>query len=95
MDNSLLHIALTCRRTHSLVMRDGPWWRQQQLHLTLRRPLIPLHKWTRILSNDDNGRAVMVQGFGVRQQAILRRLLGDAVFEREVAPKLPETRSVM
>ena len=44
-DNSLLAFAATSRRTHSLVMRDGPWWKQQCLYLEMCRPLVPMDKW--------------------------------------------------
>ena len=93
VDNSLLRFALCCRRTHSIVMSDGPWWKRQWLCLDLKSPLVPLHEWS-CLSRDNNTLALMVDGFGSRQQEVMRRLLGDEVYEDEVAPKLRESRSV-
>ena len=89
LNNSLLVFARCSRRTHSLVMRDGPWWRRHHLVLNMRQPLIPLVRWRRLTSNG-NTVALTVDGFGARQQAIVRRLLGDEVYEREVAQKLSE-----
>ena len=91
LDNSLLHFALCSRRTHSLVMADGPWWRQRRLHVNLRRPLISPKRWTLI---DERRVAVMVGGFPVRQQEVMRRLLGDEDYDQEVAPALTSIASV-
>ena len=94
IDDSLLDFALCSRRTHSLIMRDGPWWRNQgEYDVKMRQPLVALDKWT-LLSPDNDALALMVDGFGARQQAIVRRLVGDAVYEREVAPRLVEMRAV-
>ena len=93
-DNSLLLFARCCRLTHSLVMRDGLWWRVQSVQLEVSQALVPWGKWSPFAYRDRT-LAVLVDGFGARQQAILRRLVGDKVYEREVAPKLRETRTVM
>ena len=91
-DNSLLELAFCCRRTYSLLMRDGPWWMQQsRLSIEMKRPLIPLQGWA-CRSSDDDTLAVTVTAFAGRQQLIVRRLVGDEVYEREVAPKLNSTQ---
>ena len=88
LDKSLLHFANCCRRTHSLIMRDGPWWRHQpRLLIDLKRPLVSSNSW-RHLTNHSDSSAVMVAGFGTRQQRIVRRLIGDAWYDLAVAPKL-------
>ena len=93
LENSLIHLALCCRRTLSAVMRDGPWWSQQFLHLTLARPLVSLQQWT-CLAHDDDTLALRTAGFGARQREVLRRLLGAEVFERELAAKVGVQRTV-
>ena len=93
-DNSLHHFAACSRRTYSLVMRDGPWWKQQHVQLRMCRALVSCDKWSR-LTYDDSSRAVQVDGFGARQQEVVRRLLGAEVYEREVAPRLSEVRTVI
>ena len=94
LDNSLLHFATCSRRTHSQLMQDGPWWRQQSLLLNMQSQLVPLHKWS-CLSSDNDEVVMMVEAFGARQQEIVRRLVGDEVYEREVSPKLTEVRKVV
>ena len=97
LDNSLLHFAASCRRAYSLtaaLMSDGPWWRQQQLCLDLRRPLLPLHEWCH-LAVDDNTLCVKADGFGARQQTVLRRMMGDEAYERELAPRLSVASAVV
>ena len=95
LDNSLPRFARCCRRAHSLLMRDGPWWQQQCLCLDLHEPLIPRQEWNwSRRSFNTRKAAVPVDGFGPRQQQIVRRLLGDEVYEREVAPKLSEVLNV-
>ena len=93
-DDSPLHLARCCHRAYSLVMRDGPWWKQQLLFLKMKGPLITFNEWV-VLSHSDDTMAVMKDSFGSRQQKIVRRLVGDEVYEREVAPKLSEERNVM
>ena len=93
-DTSFVRFARCSRRVHSLVMRDGPWWKQQHIHSTMCEPLVPLHRWT-CLSHDDDTLAVMVNGFGARQQEVMRRLVGAEVYEREVTPRLKEVREVV
>ena len=93
LDNSLLRFAMCSRRTHSLLITDEPWWEQQCLCLDMQRPLIPVEKCIR-LSRNDGLLALMVDGFLAPQQVIARRLLGDEVYEREVAPTLREVRKV-
>ena len=90
-DNFLLRLALCCRRTHSLLMRDGPWWRQQCLFLGMHSPLVPVEKWS-CLTPDNDTLALVADGFRSRQQLIVRCLLRDAVYEREVVPRLHEVR---
>ena len=67
-------------------MRDGPWWKKQYLHLSMRRPLIPLDSWALMADSElwceDNTLAVIVHSFGAQQQAIVRRLMGDEVYAR-------------
>ena len=67
--------------TAVLVLRHGP-----AAH--------PSCEWNYLSQDHGSMVAVTVHGFGSRQQAIVRRLLGDAVYQREVAPKLREVRSV-
>ena len=55
--------------------------------ISLQRPLISFDKWSRV-SSDNSTLAVTAAGFGARQQAIVRRLVGAEVYEREVVPKL-------
>ena len=91
LDNSLLRLALCSRRIHSLLMRDGPWWRQQCLFLDMHSPLVPVEKWS-CLTPDNDTLALVADGFRSRQQLIVRCLLRDAVYEREVVPRLHEVR---
>ena len=88
-DNSLLHFARCCPRIRSLVMRDGPWWKQQCLFLGMLHPLIPFHRWRFLLPMRV---ALMADGFGARQQEVVRRLLGDKAYNRVVVPQLLERR---
>ena len=93
-DNSLLVFASCSRRTQSLLTKDAWWWHQQHLVVDIVDPLISLYEWT-CVSSDNDTLALMVDGFPVRQQAIMRRLLGSEVYEREVAARLSEVRTVM
>ena len=92
-DDSLLQLALCCRGAHTLVMRDGRWWRQRTIVVNMHEPLVVLHMWC-CVSLEDAALAVQVESVGARQQAVLRQLLGGEVYEREVAPRLTEVRTV-
>ena len=93
LDDSLLDFAFCCRRSHSLGMRDGRWWEQQQLSFVMQALLISFFEWN-CLSPDVDDVAVTVADLSPRKQRIMRHLLGDEVYEREVAPKLSEMHSV-
>ena len=94
LDNSLLALAACSRRTQGLLMQAGRWWKQQHLVVELKQPLVSIDAWNRLTAKGDTS-AVMVAHFGARQQAIIRRLLGAEVCEREVAPALNEVRRVL
>ena len=90
LDNSLVAFSRCCRRTHSLLSNDGPWWHRQRVEIKLRRPIISRHAWASVPSSSasDSSLGLLARGFTARQQAIVRRLMGDEAYERQVGCKL-------
>ena len=74
-------------------MRDEPWWKQQWLCTNMKRPLIQLHDWCYLSPGNDTV-AVMEEGLPEQQQEVVRELVGDTVYRREVLPKLSGERRV-
>ena len=96
LDNSLLALSRCCRRAHSLLATDGPWWHHQRIDMILRRPVISRHAWANVLASSTStpSLGLLARGFTGRQQAIARRMMGDEAYERQVGSKLIVERCV-
>ena len=103
---SLLHFTRTCHTVHAVLTSDARCWASQRLHFDLHEPILhPLDfvQLPRAADADgpdttraiDQRRLVRADSFPVRRQEIMRRLIGNAAFERHIAPRLVHTRVVV